>query len=72
MGEILREAITTTHLPYTVLLGLVLFYWLTVFIGALDLEFMDIDIDRQHICFMIVELFDIYENKFSIPTLFGA
>lgn len=31
--------------PYSILLGIILLYWITVFIGAIDLDFFDVDLD---------------------------
>lgn len=47
MGELFRESLTIANLPYTILLGLTLLYWLTVFFGALDLEFLDFEVDAD-------------------------
>lgn len=44
MWELFRESILPLNLPYTVLLGLVLFYWLTVFLGALDIDLFHFDV----------------------------
>ncbi len=43
--ELWNAAISMVNLPFTVLLGLVLLYWLTVILGALDLDFLDLDLD---------------------------
>lgn len=43
--EILRYAFTGVNLIPTALLLLILFYWLTVILGALDLDFIDFDLD---------------------------
>lgn len=47
MGELLEAAFTTANLFYTVLLIIVFIYWLTVFIGVLDLGSFDFDIDTD-------------------------
>lgn len=39
MSEVLSEAILAVNLPFTVLLGLVVIYWLLVALGALDSSF---------------------------------
>ncbi|MDQ3621784.1 MAG: YqiJ family protein [Verrucomicrobiota bacterium] len=39
MIEVLSESIRLVNLPFTVLLGLVVLYWLFVILGALDLDF---------------------------------
>ena len=36
MREVFAEAITLVNLPFTILLGVVMFYWLLVAVGALD------------------------------------
>lgn len=43
--EFLAFCVSPINLAYTILLGLVVFYWLTVLVGALDIEFLDIDLD---------------------------
>ncbi len=45
MTELLKNAVTGVNIIPTVLLGLVLLYWITVIIGALDFDFLDFDID---------------------------
>jgi hypothetical protein len=47
MLELLREAISPPNLLYTILLGMVLLYWLTVLLGAIDLDFLEVDIDTD-------------------------
>ncbi len=47
MQEILSAALLAVNLPYTILMVLVGFYWLSVFIGVLDLEFLDFDMDAD-------------------------
>ncbi|GAB4414246.1 MAG: hypothetical protein OHK0039_21860 [Bacteroidia bacterium] len=47
MQELYQLAIAPPTLPYTIMLGLVLLYWLTVFIGALDLNFLDFSLDKD-------------------------
>ncbi len=47
MLELFREAISAPNLLYTILLGLVLLYWATVFLGAIDLDFLEVDIDTD-------------------------
>lgn len=44
MNEVLQEAIALHNLPATVLLGLVLGYWLLVMLGALDSDVDTVDI----------------------------
>ncbi len=38
MIELIQEAFATHHLPLTALLGMVVFYWLMVMVGALDFD----------------------------------
>ena len=45
MTELFREAIAAPNLFYTLLLGMVIFYWLTVIIGVLDFDFLNVDLD---------------------------
>ncbi len=45
MFALLQEAVAFPNLPFTILLLLTLLYWLFVIIGAIDLEFLDIDGD---------------------------
>ena len=45
MNDYLQQCITGANLPATVLLGLVIAYWLLVMLGSLDLDFLDFDID---------------------------
>ncbi len=44
MLEMLKIAITGFNIIPTMLLGLILIYWITVIIGALDIDFFDIDL----------------------------
>ena len=43
MIEIFNESIRWVNLPYTILLGIVLLYWLLVILGALDIDLGDFD-----------------------------
>ena len=43
--QLFEAAISNLNLPYTILLGLVLLYWLTVFLGVFDIEMFDFDVD---------------------------
>ncbi|QUI22157.1 hypothetical protein HZI73_07510 [Vallitalea pronyensis] len=45
MLELLKYAFTGVNVIPTVLLGLVLLYWIIAIIGALDFDFLDIDLD---------------------------
>ena len=47
MNELLQAALSPVNLLYTLLLVLVLLYWLTVIIGALDMNALDIDFDMD-------------------------
>ena len=43
MIEIFHESIRWANLPYTILLGLILFYWLLVILGGLDIDLGDLN-----------------------------
>jgi hypothetical protein len=46
MTDIFREAIWPLNLPFTILLGMALLYWLIVILGAVDFDWMpDLDAD---------------------------
>lgn len=45
MNELLKTAITGVNIIPTALLGLIVLYWLIVIIGAIDIDFFDIDVD---------------------------
>lgn len=47
MQELLHAIAQPLNLPYTVLLGLVLLYWISVILGALDLSAFDFDVDAD-------------------------
>jgi hypothetical protein len=47
MWEVLDASIAAVNLPYTVLLGLVLLYWLTVIVGGLDIDLFDVDVEAD-------------------------
>lgn len=47
MSELLSEALAFVNLPFTVLLGLVVCYWLLVALGALDTDFGGGDLDAH-------------------------
>lgn len=47
MPELLRTAITGVNIIPTTLLGLVVLYWLTVIIGAIDIDFFGFDVDVE-------------------------
>ncbi len=42
MGELLQLSVSAANLPFTILLGLVLLYWIGVILGALDIELFDL------------------------------
>ncbi|MGL5353153.1 MAG: hypothetical protein ACRDA5_07490 [Clostridium sp.] len=45
MAELIKNAITGVNIIPTVLLGIVLVYWIIVIIGAIDIDFLDFDLD---------------------------
>lgn len=45
MIELLKTAITGVNIIPTVLLGLIILYWLSVIIGAIDIDLFDFDLD---------------------------
>ena len=45
MSELFNNALTGVNIIPTILLGFVLFYWITVIIGVIDFDLFDIDID---------------------------
>lgn len=45
MSELIQNALTGVNIIPTVLLGLVLFYWITVIIGVIDFDFLEFDFD---------------------------
>lgn len=47
MQELFQAATQTTTLPYTILLLVVILYWVSVFIGILDLGSFDVDVDTD-------------------------
>jgi uncharacterized membrane protein (DUF106 family) len=47
MGELISTAFAPANLFLTIFLLLILFYWLTVVLGALDMNAIDIDIDTD-------------------------
>jgi len=47
MYAFLQETITPPNLPFTILLILIMLYWLFVIIGAIDLEFFDVDLSAD-------------------------
>ena len=49
MSEVFDQAFRMVNLPFTVLLGLIVLYWLLVALGALDVHlFSDVDHDVNH------------------------
>lgn len=47
MNELISTAIAPANLLLTILLGVIVLYWLTVIIGALDMDSFDVDIDAH-------------------------
>ncbi len=47
MTELFDAAISLPNIIPTALLGLVLLYWITVVLGALDFDFLDFDLDTE-------------------------
>ena len=47
MQEILQESVMMVNMGFTILLMLVMLYWVMVILGALDVSFMDIDLDAD-------------------------
>ncbi|MEQ8702993.1 MAG: DUF1449 family protein [Phaeodactylibacter sp.] len=47
MQDLLNAAIAGVNLPFTLLLGLVILYWLSVILGAVDLSAFDFDVDAE-------------------------
>lgn len=45
MSELLDASVSVVNLPYTVLLCLVLVYWVTVILGLFDLQTFDLDLE---------------------------
>lgn len=45
MTELLKNAVTGVNIIPTVLLGLVVLYWIIAIIGVLDFDFLDLDFD---------------------------
>lgn len=47
MQELLQAAVTSANIVYTTLLVMVVFYWITVLLGALDASSLDFDFDMD-------------------------
>ncbi|MCK5000400.1 MAG: DUF1449 family protein [Anaerohalosphaera sp.] len=47
MQEILHEALMPVNAVFTIMLLLVLLYWIMVILGALDVSFLDMDLDAD-------------------------
>ncbi len=47
MIQLWHASVHIINLPYTLLLGLVLLYWVSVMIGALDMDALDIDVSSD-------------------------
>lgn len=50
MTELLENAVTGVNIIPTALLGFILFYWLIVMIGLIDIDFFDLDLDGDCTC----------------------
>lgn len=44
---ILLEAFKWINIPYTILFGLTIVYWISVLLGLMDIEFLDFDIEPE-------------------------
>jgi len=47
MLELLKTSVAGVNIIPTALLGLIVLYWITVIIGALDIDFLNLDIDAD-------------------------
>ena len=47
MGEFLTEILAYPTVIWTVLLSVCLFYWITVILGGLGVDFIDLDLDAD-------------------------
>jgi hypothetical protein len=47
MTELFQAAMASVNIFYTVLLMIVSLYWITVFVGLLDMKSLEIDIDAD-------------------------
>ncbi|TYQ15590.1 UNVERIFIED_CONTAM: uncharacterized protein DUF1449 [Acetivibrio alkalicellulosi] len=47
MLEFFKTIVTGVNIIPTTLLGLTIFYWLTVIIGVVDIDFLDVDVDTD-------------------------
>ncbi|MBI9017491.1 MAG: DUF1449 family protein [Phycisphaerae bacterium] len=47
MRELIHEAFLPVNLGFTILLSLIVLYWLSVIIGAMDAEFLNFDLDAD-------------------------
>ncbi|MEL6671349.1 MAG: hypothetical protein AAFR61_04130 [Bacteroidota bacterium] len=45
MNVFFEAIFSSANLPYTILLIIVILYWMMVFIGTMDMEFLDFDVD---------------------------
>jgi hypothetical protein len=45
LPDLIKACFTAINLPYTLLLGVVFLYWLSVIAGALDISVLDFDVD---------------------------
>lgn len=47
MKELLDASLMVVNLPFTILLALIVFYWITVILGALDMDFLNFEMDAD-------------------------
>jgi hypothetical protein len=47
MKEIIELSFEGMNYPFTILLVLILLYWVTVILGVLDMDFLDVDLDAD-------------------------
>ena len=71
MTGLLKNAVAGVNIILTALLGLVLLYWITVIVGALDLDFLDFDLDLDGIensnpLYSLVVFLNIAEVPFGL------
>ncbi|MEM7180763.1 MAG: hypothetical protein AAF518_07615 [Spirochaetota bacterium] len=45
--DLLFESIRLANLPYTIFLGLIVLFWFSVILGAMDMETLDFDFDME-------------------------
>ena len=47
MKEIIEFSFEGMNYPFTILLVLILLYWVTVIVGLLDMDFLDVDLEAD-------------------------